>query len=192
MERREKRQKELDYKIKVNERRLSEKYRQMARDGSSKYAPRSSTIRSREMEEDEPGSKQKSVTINTEQPMVDDVDRKIEENKLKRETLIRKLADYDNLESKKKKRLSEQEKELSHDDSSSSSSFSSKLIVEGVNMLKRESQKEEDDSSKRPSLVVKRSQAPRHFSAEPKRETLVSVILYVCVCVRVCVCVCLK
>lgn len=191
VERREKRQKELDYKIKVNERRLSEKYRKMARDNSlNKYRP-SSLDRSQPQlkqqqqqqkqipnEKNEPASssKRKSVTIVEEEASLassslvsasmDEANKRIEENKLKRETLIRKLANFEDLESKKKQRLSEQEKELSIPEAT-------RQIAESAQGLPN------DDQSPKRSVVVKR-QAPmfRHYSAEPKRETLVRIFLF--------------
>lgn len=160
VERREKRQRELDYKIKLNERRLSEKYRKMARDDlSTKRA--ASLVRSNSPEK----SKRKSVTIAEEVDSsrpVDDTNRKIEENKLKRETLIRRLAGYDELETKKKQRLSEQEKELKLEESD-------KLIAEGASMLASSKTSDNDDCSQQPA---KKRIAPR---IEPKRETLVKI-----------------
>lgn len=156
VERREKRQRELDYKIKLNERRLSEKYRKMARDDlSTKRA--SSLVRSGSPEK----SKRKSVTIAEDAEPMDDTNRKIEENKLKRETLIRKLAGYDELETKKKQRLSEQEKELKLEESD-------KLIAEGASMLASSKTSDNGDCSQQPA--TKKRIAPR---IEPKRETLV-------------------
>lgn len=175
VERRERRQRELDYKIKLNERRLSEKYLKMAKDGKQVKRPKSLLREDKEPAVPPPPapltSKRKSVTI--DEPLAahksDSMSRKIEENKQKRETLIRKIASYDELESKKKQRLSEQEMELRD---------SEKLIVEGASLLKQFNKDNDDDddddkensiASKQPTIKFPKS------SIEPKRETLVSV-----------------
>jgi hypothetical protein len=104
VEERAKKQRELDYKIKLNDRKLSEKYLKLVDDSPSRSCGgdgkvgNSSTDRSISNSDSEPKNKPKN------QQSIDE--------RLRKEALIRQLAEYDELESKKNLKLHEQEREL--------------------------------------------------------------------------------
>ena len=196
VEKRAKKQRELDYKIKLNERKLSDKYKNLARESTSvKVAGPNDVDSSQQIK--------KSVKIAT--------DGNKDDEKFRREALMRELAEYDELESKKKRRLDEQEKMLSKEDltpttppprprTPSSSFFSpvsippplklsppprkpssdsadliktmvSKKQIEEKPIAKTTETKQQTPEKKKPLRTT--SQPPSTTSHEPKRETLV-------------------
>ena len=102
VDKRAKKQRELDYKIKLNERKLSDKYKNLARESTSVK------VTGPNDQADSNQQIKKSVKI-----AAGDGD---DNEKFRREALMRELAEYDELESKKKRRLDEQEKMLSKED----------------------------------------------------------------------------
>lgn len=198
VEKRAKKQRELDYKIKLNERKLSDKYKNLARESTSvKVAGPNDVDSSQQIK--------KSVKIAAADGNKDD-------EKFRREALMRELAEYDELESKKKRRLDEQEMMLSKEDltpttpppprpRTPSSSFFSPVSIPPPLKLSPPPRKPSSDSADLIKTMVSKkqieekpiakttetkqqtpektkplrttSQPPSTTSHEPKRETLV-------------------